>query len=364
MEVPINNVAVGALNTSIPRKKLKLIQSFRGLAALLVVLFHTTQLSNQKFHHSFISNIFSFGSAGVDFFFVLSGFIIFFVHRFDIGQKNKLKPFILKRFVRLYPMYWLVTLTLLPIYFLVPSFGKGYEQNADVIIKSLLLYPQQHEPILVVGWSLVYEVFFYLIFSLTIFLKPKYSKPIILFWLLGTLLKLILTATSPFKSNSVGINFIFNSYNLEFAFGCLSAHLVCKYKINQAGILLTTGIILFILGGICQDYNFINLNHIIAFGIPCMLIVIGAAWLDINKTVKVPNFLCYLGDASYSIYLIHYACLSVITKVAIAVNLEKFISHFWEMSLIVMLTLGLGLICYSYIEKPLIGFFRQRLVFN
>ena len=111
------------LNNPLHKNKLELIQALRGLAALLVVMFHTTELNHKNFQQEFLFNIFAFGSSGVDFFFVLSGFIIYFIHRFDVGQRNKLKPFLLKRLIRVYPMYWLVTLALLPYIFFNSLFG-------------------------------------------------------------------------------------------------------------------------------------------------------------------------------------------------------------------------------------------------
>ena len=87
-----------------PKKKLEIIQASRGIAALLVVLFHVTELSQQKLNQNFLSGLFAFGGSGVDFFFVLSGFIILFAHRADIGQKKKLKNFVIKRAIRVYPL--------------------------------------------------------------------------------------------------------------------------------------------------------------------------------------------------------------------------------------------------------------------
>ncbi len=350
------------LKNPLHKNKLELIQALRGLAALLVVMFHTTELNHKNFHQDFLFNIFAFGSSGVDFFFVLSGFIIYFIHRFDVGQKNKLKPFLLKRLMRVYPMYWLVTLALLPIYFLIPSLGAGYERNVSEIIKSLLLYPQEHFPILIVGWSLRYELIFYLIFSILIFCKRNFAKPIIGIWLLITVTIWFLDTSNFDLKKYFWITFIFNSHNIEFAFGCLSAYFVCINIIKPKAFLLITGILLFILFGIIYDYNLMHVSNIIAYGIPSMLILIGAGSLDVSQAVKVPKFFLYLGDASYSIYLIHYPCLSALFKFALTVDLAKIIGQFLAIVLMIVITLGIGFISYFYIEKPLVVFLRKKLV--
>ncbi|MCM2535843.1 acyltransferase [Neobacillus pocheonensis] len=147
------------------KQKLLLVQSLRGIAALIVLIHHGAGIGKKYLNYEYLNNIFSAGWLGVDFFFVLSGFIIYYVHHKDIGQKQRLKQFYLKRFLRVYPIYWIMTIVLVTLFFLVPSWGIGYETKLNVIIKSILLLPQSHDPIVNVGWSLVYEVFFYAVFG-------------------------------------------------------------------------------------------------------------------------------------------------------------------------------------------------------
>lgn len=89
-------------------KRLNLIQVFRGLAAVLVVFAHTDLIYNQNLNQDFLFKITTFGGSGVDFFFVLSGFIMFYIHQKDIGHQNKLGIFLFKRFTRVYPLYWII----------------------------------------------------------------------------------------------------------------------------------------------------------------------------------------------------------------------------------------------------------------
>jgi peptidoglycan/LPS O-acetylase OafA/YrhL len=342
------------------KHKLELIQACRGIAALLVVLFHVSELSYQKFNQSFLYNLFGFGSAGVNFFFVLSGFIIFFVHSVDIGRPAQLKPFLLKRFVRVYPLYILVTLALLPIYFLFPSLGKGYEQNLGVIIKSLTLYPQEHFPILIVGWSLSYEILFYLLFSLAIALPLRWTKVIALGWFFGTGLLVSLQAIT-IGSVPYLINFLFSFHNIEFLLGCWSAYWIRQHSINGK-LWFAIGILLFAVFGLCQDYKLLSIHPIFAYSIPSALIILGAASIDLYRRVRLhPTLLC-LGEASYSIYLIHYPCLSLLLKVAFAAHLERLVGSTITLVLIAVIAVGIGSLTYRYIEKPLTNFLRQRLV--
>ncbi|MBW4490168.1 MAG: acyltransferase [Trichocoleus desertorum ATA4-8-CV12] len=358
-------------NPSVPvspsKKKLEIIQACRGIAALLVVLFHVTELSQQKLNQNFFSGLFAFGGSGVDFFFVLSGFIIFFAHRADIGQKQKLNTFIVKRAIRVYPLYWMITLALLPIYFLIPSFGKGYERNLGVIVKSLLLYPQENFPVLIVGWTLSYEIFFYFIFGLAIWLAPKVSRFVLCSWLGGTLAFFCLSISDRASSTQLPLllNFIFNPHNLEFAFGCLAAYWVVGEKIKPGitGIVcFITGTLLFIASGLWDNSKIIELPDVVAYGLPSMLVVLGAASIDLNQGWKMPTWLNGLGDASYSIYLVHYPCLAATFKVAIALNLVGLLGSFLSISVLAVIAVIAGWLTYLYLEKPLITWLRRKLV--
>ena len=365
---PSSEMPATSTETAIPgsstKKKLEIIQACRGIAALLVVLFHVTEFSQQKLNQNFLSGLFTFGGSGVDFFFVLSGFIIFFAHRADIGQKQKLNTFIVKRVIRVYPLYWIITLVLLPIYFLVPTFGTGHERDPSVILKSLLLYPQANFPILIVGWTLSYEIFFYLLFGLAIWFTPKVSRFILLSWLGGTLAFFWFSLSDRALSTQppLLLNFIFNSHNLEFSLGCLAAYLVLEERIKRGKLWLIVGTLLFVASGLGDNSKLIEIPDVIAYGFPSMLIVLGAASVDLNQSIRVPAWLNELGDASYSIYLVHYPCLAATFKIAIALNIVGLLGNFLSMSLLAAIAVIAGWLTYLYLEKPLVIWLRRKLV--
>ena len=345
------------------RGKLELIQAGRALAALLVVVFHATELGRQKLNYNFLFGLFEFGEAGVDFFFVLSGFIIFFVHRRDMGQRQNIKPFLLKRLIRIYPLYWLITLTLLPVYFAVPSFGHGYERNLGVILKSLLLYPQDHPPILNVAWTLCHEIFFYVVFLGAMWWVPKVFIKVALAWISTTTVLFVANLIQP---ETVVLSplpqLILSPYNLEFAFGGITAYCITRYRIGHSLSILLIGVFLFGIAGLVDTYSTFPVNRILAYGVASTLIIWGAASLDIHQPLKVPAIFDRLGDASYSIYLIHYAAFSVILKVLLALNIVNWIGNFMALMLLVVTSLGLGYVVHVGLEKPIIAFLRQKLL--
>ncbi|MBP9743591.1 MAG: acyltransferase [Burkholderiales bacterium] len=90
-------------------KKFNTLQSLRGIAALLVLLYHATWLSIVNNQYVYALNIFKQGQIGVDLFFVLSGFIIAYMHWSQINLKNGVvAKYWLKRFFRIYPLYWII----------------------------------------------------------------------------------------------------------------------------------------------------------------------------------------------------------------------------------------------------------------
>ena len=154
------------MSFSLKTQKLYSLQAYRGIAAMLVLFYHATGMSRKVFSHAFLGNMFAFGYSGVDFFFVLSGFIILQMHHQDLGNPARWRTYALKRFIRLFPIYWLIMLVMILCLFINPHVGQAYYRNFVVIVKSLFLIPQQCSAILGVSWTLCHEAWFYLLFLL------------------------------------------------------------------------------------------------------------------------------------------------------------------------------------------------------
>ena len=348
------------------KHKLNLLQAFRGLAALLVVLAHGNLIFNEILNRDFLFKIFDFGGSGVDFFFVLSGFIISYVHRQDIGHPTRVKDFLQKRFVRIYPIYWVI----LTIKLLTMSWSglNTNHHNFWEVIKAYLLFPQDRtllsSSFLGVSWTLSYEIFFYLAFSLLICLKPKFYIPLIVGWLLGVFL------------NSLGLHlpldgvvpqFLFSILHLEFVMGFLTAYLVSKYRINHPSYLLYVGLFLYTLSAINTIYHLLPISYALAYGIPSAIIIMSGAALEMTKAVMIPQFLLLLGNASYSIYLIHGFVINNLTKITIKLGIINFFTQnpllfsvFAIMNACIAVTVGC--IIYHYVEKPLLVVSRRMVL--
>jgi peptidoglycan/LPS O-acetylase OafA/YrhL len=240
------------------------------------------------------------------------------------------------------------------------------QRDLGEVVKAFLLFPQDRSILsssfLGVSWTLSFEVFFYIMFGLLIGLKPKLSMPIVATWLGGTFVHFIGLIQLP--KDSLLLQFIFDEHNLEFALGCLAAYLLYKYKFKYGMALISIGAFMYTLSAINYYYELIEVSAIISFGVPSMLLVIGAGFLEMNRSVKIPYLLIYIGNASYSIYLIHGFIINNITKLMIKLNPDI------TQNLLLLNTLGMciaiiavffGIAMYSYLEKPLISIFKPRL---
>jgi peptidoglycan/LPS O-acetylase OafA/YrhL len=338
------------------KRQLDSIETLRGIAAILVLLHHTTRIFVKDYNTEFLHGFFNPGYLGVDVFFVLSGFIIFYIHKSDIGKPDKLKPFVLKRVIRVYPVYWIIALTLIPIYLAVPSFGEPHYSDPVYLIKSLLLIPQELQPILGVAWSLTHEMFFYLVFALLIFIKPKYTFPVVVSWMLITFVMLFI---NPFEE-FLFINFIFSEYNIEFLLGCSVAYIFSKRKISGS-LPLTIGIISFFTFWVLNEYFSFEISRIIMGGLPAALMILGCANLDFTRKPNISPIFKYLGSASYSIYLTHPIFLAASVKIVGPLNLFNLLGIF-TIPVIALLAIVAGCIFHSIIEKPILNYCRKRFL--
>lgn len=349
--------------------KMYLIQVFRGISAILVLLFHLTEIFRTRTNYVYLGGLFNQGNSGVDFFFVLSGFIIYFAHNKDIGNPKKIKKYILKRFIRIYPTYWVALLIVMPIYLFITTIGDESSRNLISIIRAFTLIPltNANAPFIVVAWSMSFEVLFYCLFGIIIILKPKISYILLTIWIISTILFSINMQYPLGLPNNYILNFLFSPFVLEFLTGCLIGYLVtCKF-INKHGIIImTVGIILYI--SICffqqKYFTVIDLSSIrqLIYGLPFAFIIAGAAIIDIHNNSRIIMFFSFLGDASYSIYLTHYPIILILFKLAFEIKISNYIGIFLTATFSVIFTIIFGCIFHLIIEKPIIQLFRNRLI--
>ncbi|MFH4454468.1 acyltransferase [Vibrio alginolyticus] len=328
------------------RQQIFSLQVFRGLAALAVVGYHTVTSTGAFVGEMprWVHNTIGQGNFGVDFFFVLSGFIIMYIHRHDDKSINSVSRYLKKRFFRVFPIYWCVAILLALAYSLLPALSASGGREIS-LISSVLLLPGGGLPILGVAWTLIHEVMFYSIFLL-FFLNNRIFLSFILLWVAS-----ILTLNALGEVPSGAGRYFFSLLNVEFVIG-MGAALYLKRMDSQrfSALFAISGITL----GIISIY-LINIGGDVAirlcFALGMAMLIIGAVGFERQKALVWPSFLVLLGNASYSIYLVHNPALSITQRLFGKVGAS------WEISLLggILITTLFGVIFHLVIEKNVLN---------
>lgn len=338
------------------RKYLNLIQLSRALVPLFVILLHAKAFMNVHFHYDFLNLSEVSRSGGVYYFFALSGFMIYYIYRKEFGNQRIVKKYLYSRFIRIYPIYWILTLCIIPIYFILPSLGSGEERSMGKIITSFLLLPYRSWPILSVAWSLVHTIFFYILFSLYFFKNKLISVVVPFIWIIIS----CAFSLNLLSSSNYLISFLFNFNNLIFILGATCAFLVTRIKINSylSVFFLIIGILGFPMSWINTQLMLINIDLQLLTTLSSILLIIGLSSIDLQKEIKLPRFAKFIGDASFSIYLTHYTCMSAISMLLSSTPLVL-IPNFIKALLLIILSIICGCLVYLFLEKPIYRKFKS-----
>lgn len=342
---------------------------------MLVVLYHLgVALSAEKyFGISAFSMPFSFGgSAGVDFFFVLSGFIILTAHRNDIFQPHRLKPYIRKRLIRIYPTYWIIFLSVFFSALASTALRNTVPQDVFIILKSLFLIPQATgAPVIIVAWTLQYEMFFYLFFACLIL--SRWLSIIAVLALSTIYIHYHGAPTIPFP-----LLFLSNDNILLFVMG-MAASVACSSKrmtmkispVFYTGIGIVGVIIFFLLAVYTvadKSYAFtggidgLMARQNILYGLASSLIIFCLVKAeDEGHIIGGHGGLQLLGNSSYALYLIHYPLISILCKLSLLIQLDTlgFMGALAAYLVIFGLCLISSAVFHLWIEKPVIAYLRN-----
>jgi len=266
-------------------------------------------------------------------------------------------PFLLKRAVRIYPLYWFYTGISLAILLIRPDLANrsgGVGQTS--ILHSILLLPDKSgAPIVGQGWTLIHEMYFYLIFALILFARPFLRARLFVIW--GLIIAAVTYALQPswnclWPSIAASLGLAFSPLTLEFLGGALIASLTLRGSHRMGKPALFLGALLLFCAAL-PIWPWINLPREIAYGVPAIFIVYGAISMEHTVGFTGPRFLRSVGDASYSIYLSHILCLSACIFAWKFFHVHGLLGNLIKLSTMVTLSLAGGFFSYWFIEKPL-----------
>ena len=333
---------------------LRVLQAGRGLAAAGVAAFHlSVTMGVDRYGGVPVFTDFTRqGFRGVDFFFVLSGFIIFFAHFKDLGHPAAWKEYAYRRFVRVYPIYWIYTAGVAAL--LLLGFGteaRNPQGFADWLTSWTLIRFTDAGPPIPPAWTLFHEVAFYAMFSLLIFnlrvgiiALVLWAGVCVAFW------------QFPMAADRTPFNVYTAGYNLFFLFGMGAFWL---YRRGGRGFYeFAAGVVVTIAAAVTLDlpYKLSYLSLVLGFA----LLVAGATKMELAGYIKVPNFLNFIGNASYTIYLTHLSIEGLMLKVAMASGLYRAVGAHATYLLVLAGTIAMGCLVYALIERPIISWLQKR----
>lgn len=330
-------------------KRIESLQFVRAIACLTVLFTHILQMSNYRpFGNYFIS-----GGYGVDLFFMLSGFLIYT----STKDGGNYKEFAVKRFFRIYPLYWVV-------FFCFSLFGaiclsKNY--TFKYLFQNFLMLPWSaslttRSLVVGVAWSTVFELYFYFVICLFLFLKIEKKYVIFTLLLIPLLLKInrSLSVVEMPSSSDFIISIIGSIKIIPFIIGALIGHFNQKnlklvdYILFEIRIYLFAFFNLFFVIISCTEY------YPFKSFLTCFLLFL--TWLYIDNIIKInynsfiSRFLLKIGDISFSIYLIHTLVILILIDFFFVSNIFylTFFSYF--------ISVSLSFITYKYIEMPFMNY--------
>jgi exopolysaccharide production protein ExoZ len=338
------------------RKRVDALQALRAIAASIVMLFHITMSTPDFMGFTFANDWFRRAFAGVDIFFVLSGFIIY--HSVKSKPGTTRWDFAVSRFTRLYPIYWIVLAALIAGEAFGFSAGHPERLEAPTIVRSLLLVPSpaSHFPdgyVLDVAWTLVIEVGFYALFALTFFVSERLFLIAMLAW--GAAAMVAARVIAP-ESDAYWLHHYWLSSRVaEFTYGVLIAYFGARGSLPFGWPAFVLGVVSFI-ASLANFGPIADTHPEIAYGVPSALLVYGAY----STQLRVPRWLVEIGDASYVLYLVHGALLSILFRVMRKLNAFDQIGEQAAAWLVALLAVAGSYGVHRVVERPLLAWLREK----
>jgi exopolysaccharide production protein ExoZ len=332
------------------------VQALRFIAALLVVITHSTFYTHERLDPGVA--VWNFGTIGVNIFFVISGFVMMVSTQSLRGTPDAWKYFSVRRLVRIVPMYWIATTLKLLTMVAIPGAVLHAALNPGDTILSYLFLPSRNidgevQPVLGVGWTLIFEMFFYAVFALGLFLRANvllFSGSVLIVFALGNAFR----GGGEWPAWAV----YFDPIILYFLVGMV----IAKVIHNQAArkfipyALGVMGLVILAMAGMADMGNAVN-SYTFRMLISAML-VLGAVWAEPFIAQRMPRAFLFLGAASYSLYLFHPLTAPLVPEV---LNKLGIFSGPLSVVLCVLAAIVATSLIYRFVEVPLTKSLQKRV---
>ena len=345
-------------------RKLDGLDVLRGVAALLVLLHHGFgSISLEQNYNTVLAwGLWERGSLGVNIFFVLSGFVIAWSNPRDGRSGRDVFIYVLRRFARIYPLYWIASATLLPVMYFFSREGVN-DMNPAKLAHDVLLIPHRINSILWGSWTLVFEMMFYLLF-IPMLINRRAGM---VMW--GTIAAVnIGLGIARVEPENPFLAHLTSLYVLEFFAGLL----VCLRMQRQP---LTPPVAkAMVWNGALLIAAFVVIETVTGFHhIPANLHYAACATLLVAGLVSLPHppqghsrgfrFLQMMGTHAFSIYLFHIPFQKFVVKAALKVTgHEPGLPVVWGVLLAALaVSLTAGILIGKFVEQPILEWCKKRI---
>lgn len=333
------------------------LQYVRAIAALMVVYFHSI-LQLRNLDPQATLGDFLFGKSGVDLFFVLSGFVMWIT---TAGRPIGTVEFYQRRIRRIVPLYWGATIAAAAIALAVPAMLKSTKFEFDHVLASLFFIPWINPadpdgamiaPVIVPGWTLNYEMYFYLVFGALLgFRENLRLHALVVFFLAVFAICRVLPETTATLFYGDAVVF-------EFVAGVFIGKLYLDGRRIGAVPAWTLAASAFIVM-VIADHLDASIPRILTIGIPAAMVIYAAVSIDLSQKKDI-RWLRYLGDASYSLYLTHIFVLAGARVIYGHVPLEWMRNEYLFVVAAVLASTVFGVLVHHFFEARVEAYFRKR----
>ncbi|GAC1570900.1 MAG: acyltransferase [Candidatus Elarobacter sp.] len=335
------------------------VQALRALAALMVVIVHAYAVESTYLPGRPWSTPFHvLGTYGVDLFFAISGTVMVASTASWFGERGAWRRFLARRATRIYPPYAIVTLLVLGVFLVAPNAAGEHRSAPPDILASFLALPQRGEPLLVVGWTLTYEIVFYCVFAFALNFARRFLPLVTGVWLIAVM---AIHAFGP--ASNPWVRVLGSPFDLEFVFGMIVGAAALREAFVAPRALFAfafAAIVAVCVGTAYSEREFLEVTwwRPLLVGAPMALLVYASLGLE-REGVLAPRWLRAQGDASYALYLWHVLVLG-----ALGFGLNRVHVHGTPARIAIVfggyaLAVGVSFIAYRFVERPMLGLARR-----
>lgn len=337
------------------------LNTLRVVLAVSVLLYHLsgTIALDKYFGVDFYARLLGFGGARVPFFFVLSGFVLTLAYARDFGHPQRALPFLRRRFLRLYPTYWIILALVMSPALFVPSLRQAIPIDPMAVLKMLALWPDHRgaalptgAPVIVVAWTLHYEIAFCLLLAAWIASRP-----------LGVLLTaaLALNAWSCGATDCSGYRQFLSGGSMGyFASGAVSAWLAPRLPTMPrarliAGVALAVYLFIAVTAQGGHEFDWLPDKNLFFVALACVVLICLVHAPAAQSPPPQGGWVALLSDASYALYLMHFPLISLVCKLVVHAGLHGAVGAAVAFVSAVCVCIGSAVVFHLRIERHLLA---------